>query len=202
MRRTSCSISLTCALLLASAAGAQGPGTPPLGAGDSPIANPAQFLLSHTGDLKLTDAQVVRLAAVARRADERHHAMRASMDSLAPAMRRGARRDSTSGGQMIQRFETMQPALKKMREQSHAELRDAITVLTPDQQAQAWEMIAARAMQDGPPRFGRPAGMMQMMRMMREMQPDVPPDGQPPRDGQQPMRRRRPPEQSGEQPLV
>ena len=34
---------------------------------------------------------------------------------------------------------------EKMRDQAHAELRDAIGVLTPDQQATAWEMMAGGA---------------------------------------------------------
>src|ERR1051325_6264204 len=55
---------------------------PMMGAMGGPLGNTAQFLLAHTGDLKLTDQQVVRLAAIARRADERGRSMRTSLDSM------------------------------------------------------------------------------------------------------------------------
>src|SRR5437764_13957062 len=69
----------------AAALSAQNPGGPPPG----PIGPPpdggasagAQFMLGHTGELDLTDAQVVRLAAIARRSEARRRSMRAEMDS-------------------------------------------------------------------------------------------------------------------------
>jgi hypothetical protein len=108
-----------------------GPGGPPMG----PLANPAGFILGHTGELRLTDAQVVRLAGLARRAEERRQAMRTAMlerrREAAPAQ--GARpADARPGGE----------AMQQAQEQARAELRDAIAVLTPEQQAAAWEMVA------------------------------------------------------------
>ena len=124
--------------------------------GGGPVDDPAEFLLAHTGEFRLTDAQVTRLAAIARRSAERRRAFRAQMDSLQPERRpRGARPDSATREQMRQRFDRMRPAMQRLRDQSQADRRDAIAVLTPDQQAQAWERIAmsARTGRDGG--FGR-----------------------------------------------
>src|ERR1041385_1103775 len=67
---------------------AQGPGAPDgpppmggMGPGRGGAGRGAAFLLSHTGDLELTDAQVVKLAAIARRGAVRLRGMRARMDS-------------------------------------------------------------------------------------------------------------------------
>src|SRR5687768_17450151 len=119
-------------------AGAMGRGGPRGG----PVDNPAEFLLSQTGELKLTDAQVTRLAAIARRSAERRRALRAQMDSVRPERRPGERPDSATRERMRQRFDQMRPAMERLREQSQADRRDAIAVLTPDQQAQAWERVA------------------------------------------------------------
>src|SRR4051812_31535693 len=75
--------------LCAAPAMAQGPGPMPGGPGmmmmhGGPGPDPASMLLAATGHLHLTDAQVVRLAAIARRAEERHAAMRTSMEAHAP----------------------------------------------------------------------------------------------------------------------
>lgn len=135
-------------LLIASAAGAvslsaqqpQGPGPFPGGMGGMPFGPAAaEMLLSQTGALQLTDAQVVRLAAIARRSEERHRALRTRLDSLRPPRR--APGDSTA------RRERMEPPtglLERERDASHADLRDALAVLTADQQARAWEMMSAR----------------------------------------------------------
>src|SRR5919201_176474 len=70
---------------------AQGPAGPPRGGplggggGGGPFGNAAVFLLAQKGELKLSDAQVVRLAAIARRADERRRALGAQLDSVRPA---------------------------------------------------------------------------------------------------------------------
>jgi len=113
------------------------------------LEDPAQFLLAHTGELNLTDAQVTRLAAIARRSAERRRSLRAQMDSLRPQLRPGgARPDSAARAQMRQqmqqRMEQMRPAMQRLRDQAQADRRDAIAVLTPDQQAQAWERIATQ----------------------------------------------------------
>lgn len=114
------------------------------GGGGGAIEDPAQFLLAHTGEFRLTDAQVTRLAAIARRSADRRRALRAQMDSLRPQRGfAGARPDSAARDRMRQRFDQMRPAMDRLRDQSQADRRDAIAVLTPDQQAQAWERIAA-----------------------------------------------------------
>jgi hypothetical protein len=152
--------------------GAQGPRRMPgLGAmgrpGVGPAEDPARFLLGHTGEFRLTDAQVTRLAAIARRSAERRQTLRAQMDSMRPEARPGgpgARPDSAARARSRQRFEQMRPALDRMREQAQADRRDAIAVLTPDQQAQAWERIAT-------------AGRGQRGGMRRGMRPGMQPGG-------------------------
>jgi hypothetical protein len=126
-----------------------------------PSANPAEFLLANTGELRLTDAQVTRLAAIARRSAERRRAMRTRFDSLRPEVARGGMRDSATRARLRQRAEEMRPEMERLREQSQADRRDAIAVLTPDQQAQAWERIAAagRGMRADRPNRGRVQGM-------------------------------------------
>jgi len=99
------------------------------------------FLLARTGQLELTDAQVTKLAAIARREADRHKAMRASMDSSMVRRTPGMRRDTTG---MRQRMEAMRAVFKKEHDAEHADLRDALAVLNPDQQARAWEMVAAQ----------------------------------------------------------
>lgn len=116
-----------------------GPGGPPTG----PLVDPAGFILGHTGELRLTDAQVVRLAGLARRAEERRQAMRTAM------MER--RRDAAPG----QGARPDEQAMRQAGEQARAELRDAIAVLTPEQQAAAWEMVARPR---GPGMAGGPGG--------------------------------------------
>jgi hypothetical protein len=126
----------------------------PGGGGMGPIAAPADFLLAHTGDLSLSDAQVVRLAAMSRRTDARRKTMMARMDSTRAAAR-PAPGDST--GPRGRGMRPPPPAeLQQVREQMHADLRDAITVLTPDQQATAWMMIAGGPALGGGP--GMPMG--------------------------------------------
>ena len=120
--------------------GPGGMGAPRGGAMD----DPAQFLLAQTGELNLTDAQVTRLAAIARRTAERRRALRVQMDSLRTQRPPGGGRpDSAQRAQMRQSFEQMRPAMQRLRDQAQADRRDAIAVLTPDQQARAWERVAA-----------------------------------------------------------
>ena len=94
------------------------------------------FLLAHTAELKLTDQQVTRLAAIARRAGDRREAAMRTMDSLAT---RGMRRDSAGRGPGAPP-RGMRAEAERLRDQHHAELREALAVLTPDQQATAWEL--------------------------------------------------------------
>jgi len=188
------------ALALAAPARAQGPGQAPARApmpGGGPGAmmmmhpgpgpSPAEMLLAHTGELKLTDAQVVRLAAIARRAADRHQAMHTQMMAQHPA---AGRPQPPSDAEMQRMHQQMQ----QEHDQAHADLRDALAVLTPDQQAQAFELAHAH----GP---GGPGGMgpggQHMMRMRHgpgvpggpERRQGPPP---PPRDGAAPPADARP----------
>jgi hypothetical protein len=169
MSRLSTSLSLIGVLALAPILGAQTPnsgapaprrpagparGGPPPG---MPMGMPigaqmrgpdiSAMLLSHTGELKLSDQQVTRLAAIARRTSERRDAMRRSMDSLM-TVRRGEAPDSARG--RMGPPPALQANMQRMREQAHTDLRDALGVLTPDQQATAWEIVAMRGGRGGP----------------------------------------------------
>ena len=112
--------------------------------GRGALDNPAEFLLAQTGELKLTDAQVTRLAAIARRSAERRRSLRARVDSMRPERAFGGQRpDSATRDRMRQRFEQLRPDVERLRDQAQADRRDAIAVLTPDQQAMAWERVAS-----------------------------------------------------------
>lgn len=142
-------LSLALALLVAPALQAQGtaaPAAPPAVGRVGPMGpmgpggDVASFLLSHTGELELSDQQVTRLAAIARRSADRRQAAMRSMDS---AMARGPRRDSAGRGRFAPSPE-LRATAQRMRDQRHSDLRDALGVLTPDQQATAWELSAMR----------------------------------------------------------
>jgi len=124
MRRLLCAAALVAALPL----GAQMPGPG------------VEFLLARTGTLQLTDQQVVKLAAIARRAADRHKAMRASFDSLHAQVRRGDSAQRHREGPPSQ----FRAAMEREHDAMHADLRDAIAVLTPEQQAHAWELVSRR----------------------------------------------------------
>lgn len=129
------------------------PGNEP-GAGRAPAAN---LLLAHTGELELTDAQVVRLASIARRSEARRRTMRASMDSV--RARFGPDRPAADSVARRQMRERMRTELGRQSDQQRVDQRDAIAVLTPDQQARAWELVASR----GRARMGA-RGMQRMER--------------------------------------
>jgi hypothetical protein len=76
------------------------------------------------------------------------------VDSLV-AGRRGQRPDSADRGRAGPPPELV-AAGQRMRDQAHADLRDALSVLTPDQQATSWEIMATRGRGVGPMRRGRP----------------------------------------------
>jgi hypothetical protein len=101
----------------------------------------AEMLLARTGELGLTDAQVTRLAGIARRGAARRQAMRASRDSMRVRFTPGTRPDSAMRRQMMERGRT---EMERVREQERTDRRDAIAVLTADQQARAWELVASR----------------------------------------------------------
>lgn len=123
------------------------PPSPRMGAQGGPggaVGATAEFLLAHTGELRLTDAQVTRLAAIARRAADRRRTLRARMDSLGAECRPPAQCDSAARARVRERALAMRPEMERLREQTQADRRDAITVLTPEQQALAWERVASR----------------------------------------------------------
>ncbi len=125
-------------------------GRPGLG---GPSAAVASMLLAHTGEFKLTDAQVTRLAAIARRTSDRQRATRASLDSMRSTVSAPA---NPAPGAVARPSPTpaMLALAERMREQEHADLRDAIAILTPEQQALGWEMMSRR----GGTRMGAGAG--------------------------------------------
>ncbi|MGH7677329.1 MAG: Spy/CpxP family protein refolding chaperone [Gemmatimonadaceae bacterium] len=96
------------------------------------------MLLAQTGELELTDAQVVRLAAIARRSEARRRSLRASMDSAESRLQPG---DTVARRQFGER---MRANMTRAQEQQQIDQRDAIAVLTPDQQAKAWNRVANR----------------------------------------------------------
>jgi Spy/CpxP family protein refolding chaperone len=152
-------------LTAVTAVAAQGPG--PGGPGASRRMGPggppaAQMLLAQTGELELTDAQVVRLAAIARRSESRRRALRAAMDS-AETRFRGQPGDTTARRQFAQR---MQADMQRAQDQMQADQRDAIAVLTPDQQAKAWNLVANRRPGMGEGRGMRGPGRERGMRRM------------------------------------
>lgn len=182
-------------LTSATTAFAQGP-VPGAPRGGRPVAAPAaRMLLAHTGELGLTDAQVVRLAAIARRAETRRSTLRASMDSARQRFAPGQPADSAARRQFRQR---MQADMEKAMEAGRIDQRDAIAVLNADQQAKAWELVAARgraargnAMRGGPGRGDRGMGM----RPIHPQGQDMPrfPERRPIDDERQPRSRRGPP---------
>jgi hypothetical protein len=167
----------------------------------APMMDVASMLLAHTGEFKLTDQQVTRLAAISRRTADRRKTMMSSIDSM--RAKRAAAPPPVAGTPRMPPEEARALATK-MRDQSHTDLRDAIAILTPDQQAMGWEMMArqgaggramGRRMGSG---FGRGHGMG------AEMRGDQGPQGpmQPRRNGQEPRPRRAapPPGSSSETP--
>jgi hypothetical protein len=146
--------------------GARRPMGPPGGAPMmAPQIDVASMLLSHTGDFKLTDQQVTRLAAIARRTADRRQAMRASMDSMFASRRGSPGAAPTQGPPPAARA-----FAERMRDQAHNDLRDAIGVLTVDQQAMGWEMMARRGAGGRTRAFGGgPGGAMNGAMMRRGM---------------------------------
>ncbi len=125
----------------------------------------ASMLLAHTGEFKLSDQQVTRLAAIARRTSERRKAMMASVDSMRdprPAEMGGAAGGRGAVGPAAPTA-AQRAFAERMFEQAHADVRDAIAVLTPDQQAMGWEMMAR---QGGHGMMMRGDGMRQRGGMM------------------------------------
>lgn len=142
-------LTLALAAALAPAAGAKQPargpggpsGPPPMMGGGRPAA--ASMLLAQTAELKLTDAQVTRLAGIARRSADRRAANRMAVDSLRTQFRPNAQGERPAGPPAAART-----LMERVRTQQHEDLRDALAVLNPDQQATAFEHMARRGMMD------------------------------------------------------
>ena len=80
-------------------------GMPMAGQMGAPMgARTAQMLLARTAELDLTDAQVVKLAAIARKAEARHRARQAAMDSARTRFTQPG--DSVARRQLGQRMQT------------------------------------------------------------------------------------------------
>jgi hypothetical protein len=173
-------------LASATTAFAQGP-VPPMGGpqqGRGPAGAPAaQMLLARTGELGLTDAQVVRLAAIARRAETRRAGLRAAMDSARQRFTTGQGADTAARRQFRQR---MIADAEKARDAARVDQRDAIAVLNADQQAKAWEMVANRGRMA---RAGAMRGRGERMRMGPGRGMDAPRFREP-REQREPMRNR------------
>lgn len=103
-----------------------------------PIGGLASMLLAHTAELKLTDQQLPRLAAIARRTDDRHRAMRTTMDSTAGASRPQGDQSQQMGPRSMP--DAMRATMERTRGQGRGDVRDALAVLTLDQLADAWLM--------------------------------------------------------------
>lgn len=139
---------LVVALSLAAGATLAAQGVPSAGAAPGATgfrgrgnASSAKMLLANTAELDLTDAQVVKLAAIARRSEARRRSMRAAMDS---GRARFERAPSDSAARRLFR-DRMHQDLSREREQASADQRDAIAVLTPDQQGRAWNLVSRRS---------------------------------------------------------
>lgn len=120
----------------------------------------ASMFLAHTAELKLSDQQLSKLAAIARHTEERHKAMRASMDSLMRANRPQPGAAPAADPRPLT-SDQHRAAMDRIREQEHADLRDALALLTIDQQADAWMLRGPGPMGAGGPsraRFGATRG--------------------------------------------
>jgi Spy/CpxP family protein refolding chaperone len=142
------SIRIASMLTLIASASAIAQNPPPPGGAPAPGPGPrremggppaAEMLLSNVGELDLTDQQVVRLAAIARRSAARRRALTSAMDSARTRFTQPS--DSIARRQFRQR---MDAEMTRTEEQMRVDQRDAIAVLTPDQQAKAWNMVANR----------------------------------------------------------
>lgn len=99
----------------------------------------ASMLLVQTAELKLSDQQVTRLAALARSAESQRTAMRATMDSMHRTMMANHGAPNAPPAMSAE----MEARMKAAHDQMHANIRDALAVLTPDQLATAWEHVHA-----------------------------------------------------------
>jgi hypothetical protein len=113
---------------------------------DMMMTDAASMFLGAAGQLQLSDSQVTRLATIARRSASRREAMKARMDSamMAAHARVGsAMHDGADGGAMMMMMMSMPMLSSADRAAQHTDDRDAFAILTPDQLATAWELMAS-----------------------------------------------------------
>lgn len=135
-------------------------------------ANVAQFFLANTAELQLNDQQVTRLAAIARRVESREQTRRAAFDSLRARWSSPVADSAARATRRMEMADAMRGAAERARTERHADLRDALAVLTPDQQARAWAMRGAGARNVRGPRIGRmERGVRGRGEMRRRMRP-------------------------------
>lgn len=103
----------------------------------------ASMFLGHTGDMQLTDAQVTRLAAIARRSEARHKAMHARMDSMV-VMRGQSEQSEDGGGARFSMMMRVPVPTEAERKAQHEDDREAFAVPSADQLATVWELMMAR----------------------------------------------------------
>jgi hypothetical protein len=128
---------------------AQGPGGGARGFGRGPLQNAAEFLLSNSTALELSNDQVVRLAELARTSEARQQEVREQMQGVRPQTRDQQQIDPAVREQMRGMMEQRRTELTSEREQ-------AIAVLSTEQQAQAWELLASARPQRMAGRAGGP----------------------------------------------
>ena len=109
--------------------------------GAMPMMDAASMLLGHTGELQLTDAQVTKLAAIARRAEGREKTMRTRMDSVMTRTRGEAMTDGMADEMRMVSFRMAAPS-DADRRAMHEDNREAFSIVTADQLATAWELMA------------------------------------------------------------
>ena len=191
MIRTLAILSLTSAT-----AAAQGP-VPPMARGPEgrggPGARAAEMFLARTGELGLTDQQVTRLAAIARRAEARRAGLRAAHDSARKRFAPGQQVDTAARRQFHLR---MLADMEKAGEAARVDQRDALAILNADQQAKAWEMVAnrGRGARGGAMRGRGARGMQMRPRQQRDDMPRF--RDRRPMDDRRPMEPRRMPPDS------
>jgi len=100
----------------------------------------ASMFLGCTGELQLTDAQVTKLATIARRSQARQAAMRARMDSAMTTARMSDGGQDGGAPMMMVVLRRSMPTDAEQKAQ-HDDDRDAFAILTPDQLATAWETM-------------------------------------------------------------
>lgn len=101
----------------------------------------ASMLLAHTGELQLTDAQVTKLAAIARRSEAREKAMHTRMDSVKLREHAEVMADGRGGDMRVVRMRVVEMS-DADRKAQHEDNREAFAIPTPDQLATAWELMA------------------------------------------------------------